>query len=45
MNFIGRKASWLGENPMGKGTKANWMEKMKKIQGHRGLALVGGGGG
>ncbi len=41
MNLIGRK----GENPMGEGTRANWMEEMKKIQGGRGPAPVGGGGG
>ncbi len=45
MKFIARKASWPGENPMGEGTRANWMEEMKKIQGGRGPAPVGGGGG
>jgi len=45
VNFIGRKARWPGENPMGQGTRANCMEEMKKIQEGRGPAPVGGGGG
>jgi hypothetical protein len=45
VNFIGRKANWPGENPMREGTKANWMEEMKKIQGHKGPVPMGGGGG